>query len=137
MAIGIYKRGQGYYTRVVSAGGFGLVILMGGYWLGEQLSGVVQIAGEPVYTRAVAFIIFAAVFGSIAYYLIGVKPKFVDFLVATEGEMKKANWSSRREVAGSTWIVISMTIFIAIICFLWDLLYQWIFSTAGVLEYVR
>ncbi|TVQ51519.1 MAG: preprotein translocase subunit SecE [Phycisphaerales bacterium] len=136
MAIGIYKRGQGYYTRVVSAFGFGLVILMGGYWVGD-IARTMPIAGEPVYTQAVAFLIFSAFFGAIAYYLIGVKPKFVDFLIATEGEMKKVNWSSRQEVFGSTWIIISMTVFIAIICFLWDLLYQWIFSTAGVLEYIR
>ena len=30
-------------------------------------------------------------------------------MIATEGEMKKVNWSTRREILGSTWIVIGLT----------------------------
>ena len=33
----------------------------------------------------------------------------VDFMIATEGEMKKVNWSTRREILGSTWVVIAVT----------------------------
>jgi preprotein translocase SecE subunit len=55
-------------------------------------------------------------------------------MIATEGEMKKVNWSSRREVLGSTWIVIALTIFIAILCFSYDRIFQIFFQWMGVLE---
>lgn len=65
-------------------------------------------AGVP----AVIFIAGAA----FILYLMN-KPKFADFLIATEGEMKKVSWSSRSELVGSTTIVIltvaALGIFIA------------------------
>ena len=70
-------------------------------------------------------------FGWLLYYLICVKPKVADFLIATEGEMKKVNWSTRREIIGSTWVVIGLTFFIAVAIFVLDYLiftpfFQWI-----------
>ena len=35
-------------------------------------------------------------------------------MIATEGEMKKVNWSTRREIIGMTWVVIGLTVFIAV-----------------------
>jgi preprotein translocase SecE subunit len=76
-----------------------------------------------------------AVFGFLGYYLIGCKPKFVDFLIATEGEMKKVNWSTRREILGSTWVVIGLTVVIALIISVLDfLIYSPLFRTINVLE---
>ena len=55
-------------------------------------------------------------------------------MIATEGEMKKVNWSTRREIFGSTWVVIGLTVFIAIICFGFDRMFQYIFTLMKVLE---
>ena len=87
-----------------------------------------------VYIQAVGAVIAIAFFGWLGYYLIGCKPKVVDFMIATEGEMKKVNWSSRREILGSTWVVIAMTLFIAVYCFSFDFVFQIFFRFIDVLE---
>ena len=134
MAVGIYKKGQGYWTRVMTGIAAGLLILMGAAWLWSILE-VIRIGQiEPTYTAAAGAVIFIAVLGSIVFYLIARKPKAVDFLIATEGEMKKVNWSSRREILGSTWVVIGLTVFIAILCFTFDRTFQFIFTLMKVLE---
>ena len=55
-------------------------------------------------------------------------------MIATEGEMKKVNWSTRREVIGSTKVVITITIFLAILLFCIDLVFQALFRAIGVLR---
>ncbi|RMH14867.1 MAG: preprotein translocase subunit SecE [Planctomycetota bacterium] len=83
----------------------------------------------------------AAVAGSIIfigalciYWLVGVKPETVDFLVATDGEMKKVNWSTRKEIIGSTQVVIVAAVLIAGILFFIDLAFSNFFKFIGVLE---
>jgi len=63
-----------------------------------------------------------------------VKPKSVDFLVATEGEMKKVNWSTRREVVGSTVAVVVTAIVLALFCWGLELLFVWFFQLIHVLK---
>ena len=135
MAFGIYKKGQGYWTRVMSAIALGMLVLMGAVWLADNLKNV-RIGGlEPVYTQAITFIVFLGPALSLGYYLIGRKPKVVDFLIATEGEMRKVNWSSRREIRGSTIVVIGLTCVIAFIIAILDyLIYTPFFQWINVLE---
>lgn len=135
MELGIYKKGQGWYTRVNTAIALGLIVFLGAYWLSDMVSNVRLFGMEPVYTQAITFLIVFSIFGSIGYHLIGRKREFVDFLIAVEGEMKKVNWSSRKEIMGSTYIVISMTVFIALCCFVLDLIFARISALAGILEY--
>ena len=59
----------------------------------------------------------------------------MDFLIATEGEMKKVNWSSRKEIRGSTIVVIGLTIIIAVIISVMDfLIYAPLLRFMNVLE---
>jgi len=135
MAAGIYKKGQGYWTRVMSSIALGLLITMGINWLWKLLAGA-TLGGrmEPVYVQAGASVLVLAVAGYLGFYFLGRQPRFVDFLIATEGEMKKVNWSSRREVLGSTRVVILLTLFIALICFGLDQGFAAVFIWAGVLD---
>jgi len=55
-------------------------------------------------------------------------------MIATEGEMKKVSWSTRRELIGSTKVVIMFTIFLAVLLFFVDLGFQELFSRIGVLK---
>ena len=48
--------------------------------------------------------------------------------------MKKVNWSTRREVVGSTVIVILLSILIALLCWVFDYIFAWFFATIDVLE---
>jgi preprotein translocase subunit SecE len=134
MAIGIYKKGQGYWTRLMSAIALGTLVLMGVVWLWNLLQPV-QIGDiQTIYVQAAATVVVLAAFAFLGFYLLAVKPRVVDFMIATEGEMKKVHWSSRREILGSTWVVIALTFFIAVFCFGVDQLFAWVFTLIKVLD---
>lgn len=135
--LAIFKPGQGFYTRVCSAVGLGLLACMGGMWLAPQFSGSRPFGVEPVVTQAVVVVLSIAVVAAIGYWLIGVKPRSVDFFIATEGEMKKVNWSTRKEVTGSTMLVIGFTFFLAALCFVLDNFFAMVLQWIGVLDSVK
>jgi len=68
------------------------------------------------------------------YIFVGMKKQAVEFLIATDGEMKKVNWTTYREVKGSTIVVIVATFLIAGFLFLVDSGFSQIFQAVGVLE---
>lgn len=73
--------------------------------------------------------------GAIATYIfVGVKKSAVEFLIATDGEMKKVNWTSYKEVKGSTIVVIAATFLIAGFLFVVDLAFSNFFSWIDVLQ---
>ncbi len=73
--------------------------------------------------------------GAICLYIfVGIKKGTVEFLIATDGEMKKVNWTTYREVKGSTIVVIVATFLIAGFLFGVDTIFAEIFSAIGVLE---
>jgi preprotein translocase SecE subunit len=59
-----------------------------------------------------------------------------DFLIATDGEMKKVNWSSRREITGSTKVVIFVVVALGLFLFFVDILLMLFFSEIKVLRIV-
>jgi preprotein translocase SecE subunit len=131
----IFKPGQGYWTRVMSAIGFGLVAIMGADWVRKQLINVRIGSVQPEIVQWGVFVLIAAVAGAFIYRFIGVHARTVDFLIATEGEMKKVNWSTRREVLGMTWVVIGLTIFIGAFVFVLDyILFSPAMQAMGVLD---
>lgn len=133
MTAGIYKRGQGYWTRVMTAIGAGVLGLSGAAWLWNELA-VVRTSFNQIYLQASVAAVAALLTCVIVYWLVGVKKSTVEFFIATEGEMQKVNWSTRREVVGSTWVVIGVSVVIAIILFITDLLFANFFRMINVLE---
>jgi len=135
MGPAIYKQGQGFWTRTMSAIGFGLVGLMGANWARLQFVNLRIGDLQPLYVQWGAFVIVAIIAGLLIYYYVGKKRSSVDFMIATEGEMKKVNWSTRREVIGMTWVVIGLTFFIALFIALFDfLVYGPFFQVIDVIE---
>ncbi|MBL8964243.1 MAG: preprotein translocase subunit SecE [Phycisphaerae bacterium] len=55
-------------------------------------------------------------------------------MIATDGEMKKVNWSTRREVLGSTWVVIGACFLIATFLFIVDIAFSSFFEFVGLLK---
>jgi preprotein translocase SecE subunit len=51
-------------------------------------------------------------------------PRFVDFLIDTESELKKVSWASRRQVISESIVVLSTVIIIGVYVFLVDMLLQ-------------
>ena len=134
MASGIYKPGQGYWTRMMSAVGGGLLAFMGAVWLWKSFAGVRIGSLQTVYIQAGAAVLFIALLTWLGYHFICRSPKVVEFFIATEGEMKKVNWSTRREILGSTWVVIGLMFVVGVVITLLDLGYTKIFQALNVLE---
>jgi len=126
----IYKRNQGKYTRIVSFVGVMTVALIGAYVLSRAL-----LAYEWTRTPYVRFGIPTAIVVGIAVLMFWMvnRPKSADFLIATEGEMKKVSWSSRKEVVGSTKVVIITTGIMSLVLFAVDLMFTLLFQFIGIM----
>jgi preprotein translocase SecE subunit len=129
----IYKSGQGYWTRIVSAAGFGLLIAQGTFWIWQKVGAGQQSPAMRWTGIGLAAAFFLGV-GATVFWLLGRNVRSVDFLIATEGEMKKVNWSTRREIVGSTLVVIAMTLIISVFCWVWDFAFSTIFVWMRVLD---
>jgi len=62
------------------------------------------------------------------------KPTNADFLIATDSEMKKVNWTSKKELIGSTKVVIIFMFLIAFLLFAFDIVFGYIFYWLDVLK---
>ncbi len=89
---------------------------------------------DPLYVQGgiVAVILLVGLF--IVFVLVGSKKRSVEFLIATDGEMRKVNWSSRREVIGSTWVVIAAAFLISAALFVIDQVFAGFFRMIEVLN---
>lgn len=132
--LSVYKPGQGYYTRMGTVVGVALVSLLGLLWLWEYFKLIPIGSTNPLYVAATGAILVGGAITAITYYLVFVKPGSVDFLIATEGEMKKVNWSTRREVVGSATAVIFTAVVLALFCWGLELFFVWFFQLIKVLE---
>ncbi|MFO0800604.1 MAG: preprotein translocase subunit SecE [Gemmataceae bacterium] len=59
-------------------------------------------------------------------------PAFAEFLIATEAEMNKVSWSSRKRLAADTVVVLVCTIFMALFLLFVDLFWGWLLSSGPV-----
>lgn len=89
---------------------FDLVYLQSGVVLGVILTGLLTI-----------------------YWFVGRSPTSVDFLIATDGEMKKVNWSTKQIIMDSTSVVIGATFLIAFLLFVFDSIFSQIATATGLL----
>ena len=123
MAFEIYKRGQGKYTRLCS--GFGVAIIAG---LGcFQLYKKLQATNLGLWAETMVPAGLFVALGLLIFWLVN-KPSIADFMIAAEGEMKKVSWSSRKEIAVSTFIVIVLVILLASFLGVTDLGFQMFFE---------
>jgi len=130
----IYKSGQGYYTRMGTVLAVALLGMLGMVWLWDYASLIPMGSVNRVYVAAGTCILVGAVVTAITYWLVYRKPRTSEFLIATEGEVKKVNWSTPREIWGSTGVVIFTMIFLTIVVFLVDKVFVVLFSAIRVLD---
>lgn len=122
-----YKKGQGKYTRSITFISVVVLAMLGAAALSNQLRAVFTSAylqfGIPT-----AMVLVVGVF---MFWMVN-RPRTADFLIATEGEMKKVSWSSRKEVVGSTKVVIVTTFMLAAILFAVDMAFTILFKSLGI-----
>ncbi|GAG38632.1 unnamed protein product [marine sediment metagenome] len=123
MAFDIYKRGQGKYTRLCSTFGAAIIAGLGCLRLYKKLQAWDLGLWVETMVPAGLFVVLAL----LILWLVN-KPTIADFMVAAEGEMKKVSWSSRKEIAVSTFIVIALVILLAFFLGVTDLVFQMFFD---------
>ena len=123
MGLSIYKKGQGRYTRIGTAAGGALIAAIGCL----QLYRTLEAADISLWVETmVPVAIFLAV-SVLTFWLVN-KSNVADFMIASEGEMKKVNWSSKQEIVVSTVVVISVVIIFAVLLGAADFIFQLIVS---------
>lgn len=101
-----YKWGQGKDTRLYSAVALTVIAAIGCWRLYDKLQAsldVTQTLGLWL-SVTVPLGVFAIVSG-LVFWLVN-QPTVADFMISAEGELKKVSFSSRREIAVSTFVVI-------------------------------
>ncbi len=123
MVFDVYKRGQGKYTRLCSAFGAALVVGLGCLQLYKKFHAWDMGLWTETMVPAGLFVAL----GLLIFLLVN-KSTIADFMIAAESEMKKVSWSSRKEIAVSTFIVIVLVILLAVFLGVTDLSFQMFFD---------
>jgi preprotein translocase subunit SecE len=132
----IYKKGQGKWTRLGTVLGAALIGLLTAFSLYGYLQPYVHVGVNGSKTREVLIGIstgFLVLYALVVYWIMN-KPDNADFLIATDSEMKKVNWTTKGELFGSTRVVIIFIACIAIYLFLMDQVFQVFFWAINVLK---
>jgi preprotein translocase subunit SecE len=129
----VYKSGQGYWTRMGTVGAAALLILLIGHFFYTFLP--TWSDTMRAHPRVMIGIVLAIVAGlSLLAFRLMNKPQNADFLIATDSEMKKVNWTSRAELIGSTKIVIIFVFLISALLFGIDIVFGYLFYFLKVLK---
>ena len=119
----IYKRGQGTVARWLTAGGLGALAAFGAYelqdWLSGRITAPITLAGTgisvSVLISGLAFVAAAVLIG-----LLVNQPRFVDYLIMSEVELRKVSWPTRDELRRQTTVVIITVVFFALVLLVAD-----------------
>jgi preprotein translocase subunit SecE len=137
MATKIYKQGQGYWTRLVSGVAGAVLTLAFCFWLWEKTPvwfNYPSLQSSILWIQAAIVLPIMLVAGLLIWKFTAVKPATCDFLIDTEGEMRKVNWPARREVFGATWVVILVMFGMVVLLGVADWVFAVFFRYIGILE---
>jgi preprotein translocase SecE subunit len=123
MAFDIYKRGQGKYTRLYSAFAGILIVGLGCFQLYTKL----QALDFGLWVETMVPVALFMVLSVLVLWIVN-RPTVADFMISAEGEMKKVSWSSKKEIAVSTFVVIVVVVGMAALLGVTDLGLQLFFA---------
>ena len=130
----VVKPGQGIHVRWGTAIGAGAMAVALANFAWNQIQRF-MFAENNFYIRAGIPVVVLVAAAWLIFWLVGRHPTVVEFMIKTEGEMKKVNWSTRKEVWGATKVVIVTVLALAIMLFLVDMLFIFFFAGVGVLKF--
>ncbi|MDO5113575.1 MAG: preprotein translocase subunit SecE [Planctomycetia bacterium] len=122
----LYKKTQGRIVRQCTAAAVAIILFAGLYQLSNLL--IQQPAGVRFGVPGVLAIVFLWFSYRIVNY-----PKFADFLIQVEAEMRKVSWPSRAELINSSIVVIVVMFFLAALLFGYDLLIKEVLEWIGII----
>ncbi len=136
----VYKKGQGKWTRLGTAAGAVLLIFLTAsfvyttipvqFFQSDAANPNRAALGQQVGLALAAVIIVGL--SLLAWRLMNKVPN-AQFLIDTDGEMKKVNWSTRKELIGSTRVVILFMFAIAAFLFVVDIAFGYFFYLIDIL----
>lgn len=124
----LYKPTQGRMVRQLTCLAIWVIVALGCWRLNVWLAGSFPSAswlevGIPMASALVG--------GWVGFRLVN-WPRFADFLIAVEAEIAKVSWPGKTELVRASMVVIFTIFFLAIILFVFDLVWQLIFRALGV-----
>lgn len=123
--LNIYKRGQAKNTRLWTAISVFVVGAYGCFVLHQKLSAMNNIWVETLLPFGLC-----AILGGVIAWLMN-KPSVADFLISSEGEIKKVSWSTRKEIVSSTSVVIFVMLAVSIFLYVVDMGFVTLFDAIG------
>lgn len=131
--IGVYKRSQGRVVRQATFAALFIVVLLGA-WRVSALFDANRDASWYFFS-GVEYAVPAVILclGLWLSYRLVNYPPFADFLISVEAEMNKVSWPSRTELIRNSMVVIFLMFFLAFLLYGFDLAWQVLFTSIGVL----
>ncbi len=127
--VGIYKRTQGLLVRQITGAVVALGFLIAAWqlyiWLRVTVQAAWLVYGVPMFVALVGL--------WTSYRLVNV-PRFADFLIAVEAEMRTVWWPSWAETVRSSTVVIFVMFFLAAVLFAFDFVWTVVFQFLGILR---
>jgi preprotein translocase subunit SecE len=124
----LFKPMQGWYARVYTALGLGLIVAAGAWQVYEA-----SMESTPLWRftlPAAFFLILAWIVFRLVHF-----PPFAEFLIATEAEMNKVSWTNKDDLIRATTVVLSSVVLMALYLFVVDWLWTFILWRLGVLQF--
>jgi preprotein translocase subunit SecE len=133
LAVGIYKRSQGRITRQVTFAALAVAFTLGFFRLHQTFYYSDWFSGTKYFGFAYWLPGILCLASWWASYRVVNMPSFADFLIAVEAEVNKVSWPTRSELFRASMVVLICIIFLALILFAYDIIWQWIFRALGIL----
>ena len=138
MALTTYKKTQGRPTRQIAL----CVVVVCLSWLLVQTGALAR----PLFKATFEFVgigtsigwlflclVLVGFSGLLAFALLN-RPRWADFLISVQAEIDKVTWPSKAEVRKATVVVLILLVSMAVVIFLFDVIWQWVFKTIGFLQ---
>ena len=123
----IYKKGQGTTARWIAAVGMGALAAFGTFELYDSLSALTGSLFGVTWGMLISIVVFLGAAALIAW-LVNL-PKFVDYLIMSEIELRKVSWPTREELKRQTTVVIIALVAFSLVLWVADLIF-----TSGILR---
>jgi preprotein translocase subunit SecE len=123
-----YKPSHGQYARMYTAAGLGVIAAAGAWRVYDAFQ------DYTIYPRFGWPALFALVMAWVIFRIVEFPP-FAEFLIATEGEMKKVSWTNKEDLLRATSVVLATVVLMALFLFVVDSLWTFILRMIGVLNF--
>ncbi len=123
----VYKPTQGRLTRQLTCGSIWLAVALGAWRLWITLTD--RVSPTMHWALPVVVILLG---GWLGFRLVN-WPRFADFLISVEAELKKVSWPTRNELIRASGVVIFTIVFLAVLMFGFDLFWD---AIGSVIRYI-